>query len=270
MSKICNRKKVRYRWHTQSRQRKSRFQLCSWHHHRHCPEERKEPQRLTGVGLGEGGLLQKQRNPSQFAFRFQNTHKETTDVRKGSPWVVKSTLISSTKPESQSPPATTKWHLRSVFDMPSGTVPGMGQPNLLPTNGTAVPGTKSHTAASKTQGLERQFSTTEAAEPLGPSPEGPISRSRHLPHPQVTSSKVPLRQNGAARTAAHVRYRIKLGNGGRGPVQGGARGEPSANDCYQEAERQTFFFLSQRPHQMVSTQLFLLGTSGVLNNYLVT
>ncbi|XP_047647988.1 uncharacterized protein LOC125133648 isoform X2 [Phacochoerus africanus] len=210
MSKICNRKKVRYRCHTQSRQRKSRFQLCSWHHHRHCPEEQKEPQRLTGVGLGEGGLLQKQRNPSQFAFRFQNTHKETTDVRKGSPWIVKSTLISSTKPESQSPPATTKWHLRSVFDMPSGTVPGVGQPNLLPTKGTAVPGTKSDTAASKTQGLERQFSTTEAAEPLGPSPEGPISRSRHLPHPQVTSSKVPLWQNGAARTAAHVRYRIKL------------------------------------------------------------
>lgn len=94
-----------------------------------------------------GGAPEKTQSIS-FAFRIQNIHTQTAAVSKVSPWVVKSTLLNSTKPESHIPTATTKWHLWRVSNMPSSTAPRVAQSNHLKTKSMATPGPKLRPAAS--------------------------------------------------------------------------------------------------------------------------
>lgn len=58
--------------------------------------ELKEPERLTGVGFRR---VAAESTAALFVLQFQNICQQTADISKGSPWVWKSTLLNSTKPE---------------------------------------------------------------------------------------------------------------------------------------------------------------------------
>lgn len=125
--------------------------------------EPQELQKLTGVGpRGTGHLI----CPSA-----PKHGKQTADIQEGSPWVMKSTLLNSTKPKSQIPTSTNEMAFTESLQHAKRC---MAQPGHLKTKNTASLGAKFHIAASTAQVLPPTILAGDLQQSFSSGKMGPV------------------------------------------------------------------------------------------------
>lgn len=125
---------------------------------------------------GSGGLA------ISFVLQFQNMVNRL-HIREGSPWVMKSTLLSSTKPESQIPTSTNDMAFTESFQHAKQHSVRHGTHGLVTyTQNTVTLGAKSHTAASETQVLPPTTLASDLQQSFSSRKGGPMGLLPHLSH----------------------------------------------------------------------------------------